>query len=335
MEIKWQGRRLAMPWSREQRTSYSELVVAGLTALSGADANADLLAGVETAAGMWERALSAGRSSILSPHQLAMIGRSLLLTGESVWWKSRASGLMPVAQYELSGRSGAQSRWTYKVTIEGPDGGIVKNASAGYVLHVRIGSTPSRPWEGVSPLTRAGATRDALKAIETSLKKEHEGPTGHLLPVPNPDDETLKSGLVGLSGKTLLVEQSELGLPGEGATSRTTWTPKRIGPEPSEATIAAREPIRRDLLEAAGLPPSLVAPSTANSAREGLRQFLWMTINPVVRLVSAELKRIGLDDEIDMAGLNAGDLTGRARALAQLVKSGVPLPEARRLTGME
>ncbi len=264
-----------------------------------------------------------------------MIGRSLLLTGESVWWKSMGSGLMPVSQWDLSGKSAAQSRWTYKLTLSVPDGTILKDAHSKRVLHVRIGSTPDRPWEGTSPLARSAATRDALRAIEASLRKSHQGPIGDILPVPDPTDENLNSALLGLNGKTLLVEHSELGLPGEGQSGRTTWNPRRIGPAPSEGTVAAREPLRRDLLEAAGLPPSMVAPSTANSAREGLRQFLWTTVSPVVGLISAELERVGLDPEIDMSGLNASDLAGRARALGQMVKAGVPLDEARRLTGME
>ncbi len=323
------------PWAREKRsTSYTDLIVAGLVAKTGDSSTSDLLASVEMAAGLWERSLAAGKSSELTSSQLGLIGRQLLLTGESCWWKSRASGLWPVSQWDIKGTSPAQSRWTYRLTLDGPGGTITKNASSSQVLHVRIGVNPSRLWEGSSPLARSQATRDALKQVERSLKQEHAGPTGSVLPAPDPEDSNLKDALLKLQGKVLLVEQSELGLAGEGHAGRTTWTPKRLGPDPSEGTLTAREQLQRSLLTAAGLPPSMVAPSTANSAREGLRQFLWLTINPVVSLISEELERVGLDPAIDMSDLNASDLAGRARALGQMTKAGVPLPDARRLTGL-
>ena len=86
---------------------------------------------------------------------------------------------------------------------------------------------------------------------------------------------------------------------------------------------------------AAGIPPGMVSPSaTANASREALRQFLWLTISPVVGLVSAELARLGLDPKIDLSQLNASDLAGRARALKGLIESGLPKADARRLTGL-
>ncbi len=173
--------------------------------------------------------------------------------------------------------------------------GITKNAAASQVLHVRIGATPERPWEGSSPLARSQATRDALKEIEKSLRLEHSGPHGALLPTPAPEDATLKDALLKLAGKLLLVEQSELGLSGEGQAARTMWVPKRLGPMPNESTLTTREQLSRSLLTACGLPPAMVSPSTANSAREGLRQFLWLTVNPIVALISEELERLGLD----------------------------------------
>ena len=324
------------PWRRETRSSgFSDLVIAGLVARAGESAASDLLGSIETAAGLWERAFTSGRSTMLPPCLLGLMGRSLLLTGSAVLWRSRGSGLLPVSQWTVRGRSAAQSRWNYELTLAGPDATITKKATAAQVVHVRICSDPARPWEGNSPILRSRATRDALQEIEKSLKDEHAGPLGRLLPVPDPEDASLKDALLKLQGKALLVEQSELGLAGEGQAARVRWTPKRIGPEPNEATLTARDSLERSLLMAAGIPPAMVSPSsTANASREALRQFLWLTVSPVVGLVSAELERLGLDPKIDLSQLNASDLAGRARALKGLIESGLPKADARRLTGL-
>ena len=220
--------------------------------------------------------------------------------------------------------------------LAGPDSTITKNASSSQVLHVRICTDAARPWEGNSPILRSQATRDALQEVEKSLKQEHAGPLGRLLPVPDPEDANLKAALSKLGGKALLVEQSELGLSGEGQAARVRWMPKRIGPEPNEATLTARDGLERSLMAACGIPPAMVSPSaTANASREALRQFLWLTISPVVGLASAELARLGLDPKIDLSQLNASDLAGRTRSFKQLVESGMDAGDATRLTGLE
>ena len=72
------------PWQRETRstTSYTDLVLAGLTAEVEGTASDGLLAGIETAASLWERSFAAGKSTVLTPAQLGMIGRALLTGGE-------------------------------------------------------------------------------------------------------------------------------------------------------------------------------------------------------------------------------------------------------------
>lgn len=71
--------------------------------------------------------------------------------------------------------------------------------------------------------------------------------------------------------------------------------------------------------------------------RESFRVFLHSTIQPLARLILPELQ--AKLDELDLAlsfeRMMAGDITGRARALGQMVKAGIELSEARRLAGLE
>ena len=64
--------------------------------------------------------------------------------------------------------------------------------------------------------------------------------------------------------------------------------------------------------------------------------FLHSTVQPLARLVEVELAaKLEMEVTLSFSGLGAGDITGRARALAQMVSAGIELPEARRLAGLE
>ena len=72
----------------EVRESYTDQRVAAAVARASGETPAGVAA-VEAAVGMWERAFASARSKSLTPGQLALIGRSLLLRGESVWHVGR------------------------------------------------------------------------------------------------------------------------------------------------------------------------------------------------------------------------------------------------------
>ena len=77
----------------------------------------------------------------------------------------------------------------------------------------------------------------------------------------------------------------------------------------------------------------------ATGLREGLRQLYHLTLQPVVKIVAAELGRVlEVDVDLDLSALAAADVQGRARAFRALVggnnQSGIEVDEARRLTGL-
>lgn len=321
--------------AREVRQSYTDQQVAAAVATANGTAASGLTATVEAAGRLWESAFSAGRSTELEPWQLGLIGRELLLHGQSVWWRSGRSGLLPVSDHDVKGRSASPQRWTYRLTLPAPDTTLQRqNVAADRVLHVRIGATRQRPWRGCSPLANAGATRAVLEQVERSLDEEHRGPVGNVIGVPDPEGSQPVADEIGkLGGRAILAEATELDLPGEGQSGRTSWKPNRIGPDPAATTPHVREGVERSLLAAGGVPTELVLPSSAGEGREAWRRFLFATIAPAAGLVSAELRRLGLDPEIRFEELRASDLAGRARAYKQLREAGMEEAEARRVTG--
>ena len=89
------------------------------------------------------------------------------------------------------------------------------------------------------------------------------------------------------------------------------------------------------MLAACGVPPDLFA--AGNASREAWRRFLHGSLQPLAALVARELadklERPGLS--IGFRRLAASDVANRARALGDLVKAGVELAEARRLSGLD
>ena len=81
------------------------------------------------------------------------------------------------------------------------------------------------------------------------------------------------------------------------------------------------------------MPVDLVVPASGGDARESWRRFLHGTLAPVAGLIAEELSRVGLTGSVDLSGLGASDLAGRARAYAQLRKAQMPDDQARVICG--
>ena len=324
--------------TREHRESYTDLKVQAAESTASGTAASAAVAAVEAALGLWERGFTSARSSVLKPWQLALAARSLLLRGESVWWVSRGSGLLPVSSHDVTGKSASPDRWQYRISMATPSTTITKNVSAGSIVHFRVGADRSAPWRGCSPLANASATRGLLERIEKSLTDEHKTPVARVVGVPDPESsQEVANQIAAGGGRVLLGEQAEAGIPGGGVNARSDWSPDRFGPEPETGSVTLRADVERSILAAAGVPSELVIPSSGGGdARESWRRFLYSTIAPIGAIMSSELARIGLESEIHFDELRASDLAGRARAFKQLTEAGgLESGEIKRLTGFD
>lgn len=322
---------VAEPEVRESEAA-NAVVAQALTAAQGGG-SPDKLAAIETCAFLWERAFSGGECESLAPWQLGIIGRQLILLGETVWHAS-GRGLVPASHYEIHGRQPDPERWRYRLTMPAPDVTVDKMLPASSVMHVRIGARRHAPWRGCSPLESSSASRNVLQQVERSLAEEHSGPVGHVYGVPDPEQsQSVIDAIAQLKGSAIAAEQSEMDLPGEGAAGRTSWKDNRIGPQPAQATVLGRESVEKSLLAAAGVPTSLLDTKAGVDVRESWRQFVFASVAPVAKLVSAELRRLGLASEISFSELRASDLAGRARAYKQLTEAGMDRSRASEVCG--
>ena len=327
--------------TENRESSFTNLVVGHLLASAeGTNADAGALAVLETASGLYGRAFSladvtpASRRTLgLNPCTLELIGRELIRSGEIVLVPEVGPGglaLLPASDWDITGGANPQS-WIYRVTLPGPSSLLTRNLPASGVIHCQYARSPIHPWRGVSPLTRAKATGKIAANLEVRLGEEMAGRSGHLLPVPgDPGDsrfDGLKADLAGLRGNTAMVSSTASGFEqGPAAGGRAEdWKPIRFGADPPESLDAIRTSTGRAILGACGVPVALADPgsSAGTALREGLRQFLHLSVQPLGALVAAELAA-----KLEVPGLmlkfrrlHAADIAGRARAYGSLVNA--------------
>ena len=352
--MTWRRSRREAPVEHRAAAPYTDALVRAIAqhAQGGATADPTATAAVEAAAGAYGRAFAVAELDPAVPEltgaTLAMIARQLIRGGECIHVidvdRRGRLALQVAAAWEIRGGPDPAS-WFYRVDVCGPSGTRKRTVPAGSVLHARYATDPARPWRGVGPMEWAALTGRVHAEIEAALRDEAAGTRGHVLPVPaapeSADPEAdplaaLRADVQALRGRTALVESVASNWEGSPADApRTDWRPQRLGFNAPATAGALRSETGAAVLAACGVPPDLFA--AGNAAREGWRRFLHGSLLPLAELVARELadklERPGLS--IGFRRLAASDVANRARALGDLVKAGVELGEARRLSGLD
>ena len=340
---------------RTERRNYESLVVAGMESAAVGVLVPVAVAAVEAAASTWARAFGAaeveGGRGAITPQVLASIGRRLIRAGEAVHLIDVDLGgrvrLLDVAQHTVLGGPSPDS-WRYRVSLAGPSATSYRVTGADGVVHCRYSVDGSAPWIGRGPLSWATSTGRLTAAIERALADESAGPVGHLIALPQDaggegDEDkfaALKRDIRELRGKAALVETSSAGW-GEGraAAPARDWLPQRLGANPPAALVELRRDVAVSIASACGLPPALAVEGADGTAqRESWRRFLHGSVQPIARMVEAELSE-KLDEPVVLSfrRLEAGDVTGRARAWRSLVGKEATMDDAtaRRVAGLD
>ena len=353
--------RLRWPWERrtERRQSggdFTDSVIRAAEAQAAALAtDAGSTAAVEAASGLLSRSLASARVEApewalpaVSAGYLAQAGRDLIRRGASLHVIRVSDGnaaLWPVSSWHWQGRSPDPNLWTVRATAFGPSGSQTWDSlpQAG-VVFLRWGSTPGAPYVGLGPTQWASTSAKLSAETERSLGDESGGPLASLLPVPSDggDDSEddplreLKADISAARGKALLVETTAAGW-GDGrvASPQRDWKAGRLGPNPPASMVRLATDAFERTLAACGINPGMFA-STGDGTRmrEGLRQFHLVTLEPLSKLIAAELSaklecRVRLNFD-----LYSKDLSGRAQAFGKLVGSGMSLEKAAAITGI-
>lgn len=336
---------------REIREGYSDgLTLALIREAEGVDvprAQAEAVAAVEAAAGMFARAFASADVDgdpygVLTPSLLACIGRELVRHGESLHLIGTRGGrlmLTPCTSWDVFGEWNPAT-WRYEVELAGPDSQFTVTRTASGIVHARWAVEPSRPWKGIGPLQFAGLSSELLSSIETRLGQEAAAPVAQVIPSPSAGEETgtLRQTIKDAKGGLALVPtMAGGGWTGDRANAPVRdWHLARLGANPPESLRALRTDVGRAVAGACGIPADLIeAGSDAAGQREAYRRWLWSSVVPVGRLVAEELSsKLEADVSFTFDSLGAGDVQGRTRAYKQLVEAGMPPADAARIAGL-
>ena len=345
---------MKMPWDKliERRVSavieergYGDLILAGLEASVTGDASSVLkTSALETASGMWARALSAatvtGDRGALTRRVRHMIGRGLIRSGESVFVidvDGAGVQLVPVAAFEV------MEGWRYRVEVQVPPGGSTSRTySRDAVLHATWNVDPLQPWIGVGPMASAAYGAKLASNVEAKLAEETGAPSALLVPVPaDGGDESLASlraDIRNAKGSAVLVESTVAGWD-EAKGSKGTlfdWRAERLGPMIPEHLRGLYGDTCAAVLEACGIPAALgTADADGTSQRESYRRWIMASVEPVAELVAEEASE-KLDGQVafDFRNVWAHDLAGRAAAFAKLTGGGMSAADAAAAAGL-
>ena len=348
----------AEPSIEKRASNYTDTLVSALIARAGgSQAVATAQGAVEVASGLWARCFAAATvtpaSALTSPlgaSWRAGAARELCRRGECCYLIVVNDGmveLLPAVEWDVRGSTPSESEWFYSLTLAGPDGTVTRTVPGAAVVHIRYAVMPGAPWAGLSALKFASETGALGANLERHLADEAGGPVGALIPVPrqdagedddDADDDTLallQNDIGKLRGKPALVETTAAAW-GEGKINApvTDWRSQRVGASPPPPLISLREGVQASVLAIHGIPPGLLSGRGASS-RESLRLFFRTTIIPLARIIEGELRRkLSPGISFQFADLAAADVTGAARAFGTLTKGGLPVDEAKRLSGL-
>ena len=103
-----------------------------------------------------------------------------------------------------------------------------------------------------------------------------------------------------------------------------------------ESHVTLRSDVARDVCAALGIPAALYSGSDGGSLREGYRQLLTATLEPLARIIEAEfMAKVGYPVTLNFRRLAAANIAARARAYGTLVAAGVDKDEAAEVAGLD
>ena len=321
--------------------------------LSSGAVRAAALGALQTAAGALARALATaavtGARGALTAETLYAIGYDLVRHGQYVALlqiqRDGAARLLRADANSPTYGGPDRESWRYTLTLGGPSHTRTLTAPADTVAHVIWNSASITPWRGRSPLAVASASSELAARINQSLSDESNIPVSRSIPMPygtTPEDGNRWVGwfieAAASHRRGMIFPESTRPARGQGviAAPTTDWKGNRIGSDIPESSVKLHALCLQEVGAACGIPPVLMpgANAAGPAMREGHRQLLTGTVQPLSGLIASELSRV-LESEVVITfdELAAADLIGRARALGTLVKAKIPLADARELVG--
>ena len=272
---------------------------------------------------------------------LSTIARSMVDTGQSDWLINVGSTggliLLPVTAAAVVGGPDPRT-WLYTVTIPGPSQTVTLQRPGESILSFRLRVDPKTPWTGKPAIDSTG-TGQLLCQLESQMSAEARvAPArvitgGQVAEQAGDISEIIKAG--GVVGITQAIASREDPSGIKAGVVRN---------ESSAPTVSLHEKLSTPICGAMGVPADLVMGSSSDSgSRESFRRLASTTINNILTTISREWEStLGTALEFNLDLLRSADEVSRSRALGsranavqRLVQSGVELPQALAIAGID
>ena len=339
--------RFMRPQRRESVTD--RLIAQSVSAAMGAPqpAPADS-AGAAVAAALYAGAL--GNANIkaqvdFQPDFLSSLARALVLRGEALYAIESDRSLIPCETWDISGGA-AESTWSYRIDIATPDGNKSMRRPREGVCHFKWAIDSRKPWKGISPLDMAKGMSSLAAKSAQSLSTEYNATQMYVLPLMYDANvmgsdasagdadiaEQFDKVKAGANGRTFsLLFTNQMKWPKDERDK--TFEQKRLGASLTQDNVIATFKSQESVLSLCGIPPGLLAPE--GQSRDAFRLWIATAVEPLAKRISYELSK-GLETqvEIDTSPVTKQDIVGRARAFGSLVKGGMEVSEAAKISGV-
>ena len=306
------------------------------------------LGGLQCAAGAVARAFAAaeveGDNGLLDPTTLYQMAFALVREGQSLWLLDVGTGRLRLSQASTGSdvHQGGSHResWTYRLTLPGPSVTTTVRASADQVIHIRQNADPTCPWRGRSGLEVAQSSGGLAATLVHALTSEGEVPITRIIPQPQGDSQTTADSIRQAikTGLRLALPETVAAGGGAGRASAplTDWKPYRLGPEYMTGGVELHALALQETAGVCGLPAAMVpgADAAGPAHREAFRQFVALTVQPLGRILEAEVSRV-LERPVRLQHhqLASADVASRARAYKALIENDIDQARALALVG--
>ena len=284
--------------------------------------------------------LTGQHSGALQGH-LSTIARAMIDAGQSDWLINVGSTgevvLLPVTAASIVGGPDPRT-WLYQLTLAGPSETVTLQRAGESILSFRLRVDPQTPWTGKPAIDSTG-TGQLLCQLEAQMGAESRiAPARVIAGGAVADQAEDISELVGAGGIVGITQ---------AIASREDPSGIKAGVVRNEVTassVSLHEKLSTLILGAMGVPSDLVTGSSSESgSRESFRRLASTTINNILTTVAREWEsKMGTALEWDLDRLRSSDDVSRARAtgsraqaVSKLVDSGVPLPQALAIAGID
>ena len=306
------------------------------------------LGGLQCAAGAVARAFAAagveGDDGLLDPGTLYQMGFDLVREGQSLWLLDANTGRLRLSRASTGSDvyqgAAARESWTYRLTLPGPSVTTTVRASADQVIHIRQNSDPTCPWRGRSGLAVAQSSGGLAATLVHALTAEGDIPISRIIPQPQGDSQNTADSIrqAITTGLRLALPETTTAGHGAGRSSAplTDWKPYRLGPEYMAAGVQLHALALQETAAVCGLPAPMVpgAAAAGPAWREAFRQFVALTVQPLGRILEAEVSRV-LERPVRLThhALASADIAARARAFKSLIENNIDEAKALALVG--